>query len=350
MPILDLDALLAPVSDDAPGGPDLEHDAAFIALRLLSLPTPERTVRVLDAASGREVDRAIAGKDADHRAVLPAALALLARSKDLRVAMLLLPAATRADGLAGYAAVTRLLLALCQRQWATVHPQLDPDDELDPTMRINILAGYADQQLGLQALRCAPLAEARSVGRFCVRDLEVAAGELNAFDGQAAATHAMLLAACQGGAAEELAARQRDGAAALADLEALEALFHEQAGRGPDFGVPKQLLRRLLALYREAAGAADGGPAAEAEPGAAPLAAQDGAIARAGAAPGSRGDARRLLAQACDWLERAEPAHPAPLLVRRAIRLLDMNFIDIMRELTPEAVTEIERLGGIRHE
>jgi type VI secretion system protein ImpA len=347
MPLFDLDALLAPVSDDAPGGPDLEHDAAFIALGRLSQPTPERTVRVLDPSSGREVDRVIAGKEADHRAVLPAALALLARSRDLRVAMLLLPAATRADGLGGYAAVTRLLLGLCQVHWSTLHPQLDPDDELDPTMRINILADYADQQLGLQALRGAPLAEARSVGRFCVRDLEVAAGELGPFEGQAGATRAALVAACQGAAAEELAARQVQAAAALADLEALEALFQQQAGRGPDFGAPKKLLQRVLALYREAAGAAEDGPAAEP----APAAQQElGGGARAAAAPCSRGDARRLLAQACDWLERAEPAHPAPLLVRRAIRLLDMNFLDIMRELTPDAVAEIERLGGVKHE
>jgi type VI secretion system protein ImpA len=63
--------------------------------------------------------------------------------------------------------------------------------------------------------------------------------------------------------------------------------------------------------------------------------------------PASRAEAQRLLLQACEFLERAEPAHPAPLLVRRAIRLLDMNFLEIMQELTPQSVTEIERLAGL---
>jgi len=33
--------------------------------------------------------------------------------------------------------------------------------------------------------------------------------------------------------------------------------------------------------------------------------------------------------------------------VRRAIRLLDMNFLEIMQELTPQSVAEIERLAGL---
>ncbi|MES3022241.1 MAG: type VI secretion system protein TssA, partial [Pseudomonadota bacterium] len=67
-------------------------------------------------------------------------------------------------------------------------------------------------------------------------------------------------------------------------------------------------------------------------------------------APASRAEASRLLCQACDMLEHSEPAHPAPLLVRRAIRLLDMNFLDLVRELTPDALAEVERLSGIKRE
>lgn len=347
MTLFDLDALVAPLSEDDPAGPDLEYDPAFKALELLSQPTPERTVRVLDPASGQEVDKVIEGKDADFRAVLPAALALLARSRDLRVAMQLLPAATHADGLAGYAAALRLALALCREHWDAVHPRLDPDDDLDPTMRINVLAACADPQRGLAALRGAALAEARAVGRFTLRDLDVAAGELAPLAGQDGATREALLAACRQGDQEELAGRRTAAEAALADLDAFEALLQQQAGRAPEFLPARRLLHRVLALYREGAG--DGAP--EAAAGANADGGPQGTPgAPAGGALAGRADARRLLAQACDYLERAEPAHPAPLLVRRAIRLLDMNFLDIVRELTPEAVAEIERLGGLGRE
>ncbi|TFW33907.1 type VI secretion system protein TssA [Massilia horti] len=340
MPLFELDALLAPVDEDQPCGPDLEGEPEYAALELLAHPTPERMVRVRDPSSGREVSKIIEGREADPHAVLAAALALLARSRDLRVTMLLLPAATRVAGLAGYADTVRLMLGLCRQHWSSVHPQLDPEDEFDPTMRLNILAACADAQYGLLALRAAPLAEARAVGRFTLRDLEAAAGDRGAGTGQPGVTRESLLAACQQGDQQELAARLAHASAALADLAALEALLQQETGRAPEVALARRLLQQAVALYREAAGA--GSDSAEGQ------AAEDGAAAplnRAGT-PASRADAQRLLVQACEFLERAEPAHPAPLLVRRAIRLLDMNFLQIMQDLTPQSVAEIERLGG----
>jgi type VI secretion system protein ImpA len=341
MALFDLDTLLAPVSEDSPCGPDLDGDPEFVALALLARATPERMVRVRDPDNGREVDKVIEGREADHGAVLAAAQALLAKSRDLRVAMLVLPAATRVAGLAGYAETVRLVLGLCQRHWGSVHPRLDPEDALDPTMRINIVTACADPTLGLPALRAAPLAEARSVGRFTLRDLELAAREPGAPEGQAGASRELLIAACREGDPEQMALRLAQARAALEDLAALETLFQQQAGRMPELAPARRLLQQVVALYRAAASAApdtaaSAGPAAQAAP--APA---------AGAVPASRAEARRLLAAACDYLERDEPAHPAPLLVRRAIRLLDMKFLDIMRDLTPEAVAELERLGGL---
>jgi type VI secretion system protein ImpA len=57
-----------------------------------------------------------------------------------------------------------------------------------------------------------------------------------------------------------------------------------------------------------------------------------------------------MLESVSDFLERTEPSHPAPLLIRRAARLLDLNFIDIIRDIAPEAAGQIEHLGGIRRE
>jgi len=87
--------------------------------------------------------------------------------------------------------------------------------------------------------------------------------------------------------------------------------------------------------------AADGGTAA------------DGDEQAGEGAPGklkTRADARRVLESVCDFLERTEPAHPAPILIRRAARLLDLSFVDIIRDLAPEAAGTIENLGGIRRE
>jgi len=53
-----------------------------------------------------------------------------------------------------------------------------------------------------------------------------------------------------------------------------------------------------------------------------------------------------LLEKACQYLERSEPSHPAPMLIRRAQRLLELNFFQIIEELVPEGLQKIESLAG----
>jgi type VI secretion system protein ImpA len=60
----------------------------------------------------------------------------------------------------------------------------------------------------------------------------------------------------------------------------------------------------------------------------------------------SRIQARALLEKACLYLESSEPSHPAPMLIRRAQKLLDLNFFEIIEELLPEGVQKIENLAG----
>ena len=49
-------------------------------------------------------------------------------------------------------------------------------------------------------------------------------------------------------------------------------------------------------------------------------------------------DAHRALERVCEWIERNEPSNPAPLLIRRAQRLMSKSFIDIIRDLAPETL------------
>jgi type VI secretion system protein ImpA len=113
-----------------------------------------------------------------------------------------------------------------------------------------------------------------------------------------------------------------------------------------------QKLRPLAAFHAEAigepitAGAAHdaaAGPAA----GSAAGGATGGAVAGAGAEIRSREDAVRELDRVCMYLERHEPANPAPLLIRRAQRLVQMNFLDILRDLAPEGMSSIEKIAGL---
>ena len=54
----------------------------------------------------------------------------------------------------------------------------------------------------------------------------------------------------------------------------------------------------------------------------------------------------RMLDLVCGYLERHEPSNPAPLFIRRAQRLMTKNFVDIVRDLLPDSLSNLEKLAG----
>jgi type VI secretion system protein ImpA len=60
----------------------------------------------------------------------------------------------------------------------------------------------------------------------------------------------------------------------------------------------------------------------------------------------TRDDAVRALGRVSDWIEQHEPSNPAPLLIRRAQRLMAMSFMDIVRDLAPEGLGQLETIAG----
>jgi type VI secretion system protein ImpA len=271
-----------------------------------------------------------------------------------------------------------LIRQLLVQHWDLVHPQLDPEDDNDPILRMNALAALVDPAGLLRDLRAVPFI--RSPAGICsIRDAELALGITRLADDQAPPmtrtqlTGLVRAHAAMGGRNE--AQRACETAAALNSV-LLEKAGHHQA---LDLGPLTQKLKPLAAFHAEAAGDAvdpgagmpggagqGGGPSGYAS-GSDGLAGADnggayngiGANGAAGSGvagtPGvagpapirSREDAIRELERVCVWLERHEPANPAPLLIRRSQRLLQMNFIDILKDLAPEGMSSIEKIAGL---
>jgi type VI secretion system protein ImpA len=64
----------------------------------------------------------------------------------------------------------------------------------------------------------------------------------------------------------------------------------------------------------------------------------------------TRTDALRAIDMVCEYLERTEPTNPAQLLLRRARRLVNKNFVELVRELAPESLNEVARVMGLSAE
>jgi type VI secretion system protein ImpA len=345
MPEIDVEKLLEPVSADRPCGEDLEYQPAFVEM--------ER------AARGKEEqqmgDTVVPAEAPNWRDVAARAVELLSLSKDLRVAVVLTRALVCTDGLRGLADGLSVVGGLLDRYWDDVHPRLDPDDDYDPTLRLNTVAGLADPEAVLRAVREAPLVESGTAGRFSLRDVQLATGalppppdtqvpDLPAVEAAFASCEVRALQATAQ-AVEDAIARVNDIEAALADrIGAVQSANLSELEKV--LGSCRQVLRDHLA--RRGAGQGETSDVEAAAPGEAPRSGSAGL--RAAAAPGeiaSRDDVVRALDHLCEYFERHEPSSPVPILLRRARRLVSKSFLDIIRDLAPDGLAQVEALRGV---
>jgi type VI secretion system protein ImpA len=161
MSIIDVESLLSEITAEAPCGEDLEYDPQFAEMEKQAQGTPERQYG----------DTIIPGEPPDWREVGKMALDLLERTRDLRVAAYLTRAQLNTDGLRGFTDGLALLEGLIENHWDNVYPQLDPEDDNDPTLRINTITGLCDPETILHELRAIPLVSSRSLGQFSLRDV-----------------------------------------------------------------------------------------------------------------------------------------------------------------------------------
>jgi type VI secretion system protein ImpA len=64
--------------------------------------------------------------------------------------------------------------------------------------------------------------------------------------------------------------------------------------------------------------------------------------------PASRADALLLLRKGAEYFQRQEPNSPIPLLINRALRFSEMNFIDLLEDIVPDALSQGKTILGIR--
>ena len=60
----------------------------------------------------------------------------------------------------------------------------------------------------------------------------------------------------------------------------------------------------------------------------------------------SRDDVIKAFDKICAYYKRSEPSSPVPFLVRRAKGLVKKGFADIIKDLAPDAIKQIELIGG----
>lgn len=340
MAIIDIDALLAPISEEAPAGANLEY-SGVAELERLAIGNPGK----LDP----ETREMVGVEEPEWRKVRDAALPIFGQTKDLRVGVILTRALLALNGLQGLGEGVQLVSRMCEAFWETAYPQLDPDEGDDPVERLNALANLDDPEGLLRSLRLSRIVESREVGNYNARDLDLVAGRISAPEGTQLPTLPLLEAAWRAGDAAVNLARRTGVEDALRGCNELIKLFRDKANDAPSIDGLRLALKRIKEFYdgmdeeAEAADAEAGDEAVSGEPGAV----QAGGGAKAAGALASRADAVKTLQQVASFLRKSEPSSPAPMFIDRAVKMLQSDFAAIVRELMPDSKERIEMLGGI---
>ena len=326
----DIEELLSAASTSPPCGPDMTYAAEFLAL--------EQSARgKLEQQYG---DTIIPAEDPDWQAVENTASLLLRQSKDMRVAGLLCRSWTNVEGFVGLARGLDLMGALLESYWDRIHPLPEDDDYF---MRMNAVAMLNDLTGLLRELRQTELL-ASNFGSFTVRDAEFLAR------GQRAESNAQLTldqlrlgmnSAWEHGDPLLLAVPRAKEALEKVIRVCAENLPHHQQ---PDLGNIQALISLLNTLLPRR----ENIPEPPASP--ADLTASPSLQLVSGLEIRTRDDAIRQLVRIAEFLESTEPTNPASLLIRRSAKLMGMSFIDILRELAPQSLQQIEVITGVQPE
>ena len=339
MAVIDIEKLLKEVSADKPCGENLKHDVSFMELATAAKGKPEQVMG----------DSTIAAQDPDWKLVQKLSENLFSKTKDLRVAIFLITALLHNKGIPGFSAGLSLLHKLLDQYWDTVHPELDAEDNNDPTLRMNSLEVLNDPVVIIGILRKMPLVSMPRVGQFSLRDIEIASGKISppADPSYVASNPALIEGVFRDCDVNELQAMYDAVEASLNTTDSINSLLKEKVGvqNSTDLdGLLKELKNIHVLLKSQLAlrGAIEV-DSNEEEGG------KTGSVSQVSLAGevNTRNDVIRLLDKICDYYQRNEPSSPVPMLLMRAKRLVNMNFMEIMEDLVSDAVKQAEKIVGV---
>ena len=353
--MINVDELLKPIAEDKPCGEDFTYHPSFQNLETIFRGKPETQFGP--------------GEEPQWKEVRDAALEVLGQSKHLSAGVILTVSLMKIGGLEGLRDGFAVVRGFTEKYWDSVYPRLDPEDNNDPTERLNILnnlSSAGEPYKFLSHLKQLVLCDSSSMGRITFQQF------INAREkGDKTATAGSGSGARSGPDLNQIQAAFRDAgpdAAAITLAFVNEVSGHAQAiesfldsALGSGNGVNFESLNKMLGEMKNAVEPHAGGASVESTlsdgtsggAGEAVPAAEGGGrpVAKGGAISGAiqtRGDVIRTLGLICDYYRDNEPSSPVPLILQRAERLVDKDFMTIMTDLTPDSLKQLEVITGTK--
>jgi len=332
---LSAEELIQPVSEDLPCGEDLEYDAAFQEMESMMQSKPEQEFG----------DTIIPGSGPDWNGVNKHVNDLLPRTRDLRVLTYAALAELHLTGLGAFRDAVEALNACMETFWENIYPELDVEDNNDATMRFNTLQILNDHDLVCGGLEKAPLVEIKGLGAFSLRDIELAEGKADPVGDEEVQDIALIQGAFGDAGTDVLTALGEGVGGSITQLKRTVELWSQLAADSSILDVDTTLkvlndIHLAIGHYAPVAAAVIDGEEDSA----------DGDV-QVTAAPVSgaingRSDVIYAIDKICDYYSAHEPSSPVPILLRRAQRLVAKSFFEIVEDIAPDGLNQLQMLSG----
>jgi type VI secretion system protein ImpA len=316
-------------------GPNLEYDNAFLELQQAALGKPETQFEPATPP--------------DWNAVETAATSLLQQSRDLRLVLLWAQSMLHLQGLSSLPRSLHSMGNLLEQAWPSLNPPLDGGD---PYARLNTVEGLGFGGSFFQSLRNCMVVRNPRIGDLRLKDFEALTGHAPGTELPVTRTQVEQFLRSPEGEADTLRELVTQSVAGLNRIHSALAR-HVEPAHIPRLSEVQSLLGYVLSCLPVPQMEPSTKPAPPSELSsqgptfAVPSSAGVQQLLKAAAGIQSRDQALAAIDQVCVYLEHAEPTNPAQLLLKRARRLIDKNFMQLMKDLAPEALAEVAKIMGV---
>jgi type VI secretion system protein ImpA len=327
---MDVQELLAPVSEDDRVGPDLAYDAERGTIE-----------QAFDSSVSIDTSgEAGAAVEIDWRPIIGAIEQQSARTKDVWLAVYLCRVGARSGQLALVETGANYLAGLLEQYWEKVHPQLE---EYGFQGRKGPCESLTRRGEFLAPLERTPLLEHPRLGRFSGADFERFRAGAEAADG-----YGLFRAALAETPEETLTAvvGQLDAISAAIKRADVVLTANADGDTGANFQPTYDLLvqmKKAVQSFTSAPAAADEGEAVNTAADAPPAAGAASGPRIAGRVE-SREDVVKALDAIADYYRRREPTSPVPAALQRVREWVNLDFLALLEDIAPNSLDEARRV------
>lgn len=362
---IDLDALLAPISDDMPTGKDCRQTSSPNSL-YQQAKLARNSAREIERKNASGVD--LGSPDDDWRKVYEVAPKILMQeSKDLEVACWYLEALLRRFGFQGLRDGLKLLNGLVENFWDDLYPTPDEDGLETKVAPITGLNGSGQEGVLIAAIRTSLITQGNSTGPFAFWECQKALANQRIQDSDNREKEFKRLGFEFEDMEKAVSESSSEYMTSLRDnLTECIALYRQLSGRldeycgtydAPPTSMVTSLLEECLSVVKHLA--QDKFPVEEVTETGDTNATDEGATSTAPSAPTraagpleTREQAFKQLLEIAEFFRKREPHSPISYVLEKAVKWGNMPLFELMRELIADenSLAEYGKLTGVKTE